>query len=220
MRPRSQCDRIYGFTLVELLVVIAVVAVLAALFIPTGVNHEKSSLVLCGNNLRQIGISEVMWATDNNSNFPSLVSTNQGGTMEYVADGRCDLQYQALAVYLLQPRVLRCPADTREPATNYTALKNANISYFTSLDAGISNFNLFMSGDRNLMINGKMVLPGQAKMTSASTAGWSKDLHYETSKRRIGNIAFPDGHAESVGEESWPQRIASLGTTINRFVFP
>jgi prepilin-type N-terminal cleavage/methylation domain-containing protein len=55
----------HGFTLVELLVVIAVIAILAALLLPLlakGRSAAKSAA--CKNNLRQLGIALNMYVED------------------------------------------------------------------------------------------------------------------------------------------------------------
>jgi prepilin-type N-terminal cleavage/methylation domain-containing protein/prepilin-type processing-associated H-X9-DG protein len=220
MKPQRRSNRIPGFTLAELLVVIVVLAALATLVVPTAIPHEKSTVAHCKNNLKQIAIANAMWAIDYNTNFPPVVSTNHEGTLEYLAGGRLDLHYQALAPYLPSPKILHCPADTREPATNYTVLIIANTSYFASLDAGISSFTLFLAGDRNLMLNDKMALPGLAVLKATNSLSWSQEMHRKTTKRGIGNIAFPDGHAESLEGGKSPSPSATLGTTTNRLIFP
>jgi prepilin-type N-terminal cleavage/methylation domain-containing protein/prepilin-type processing-associated H-X9-DG protein len=61
-RPRSQTD---GFTLVELLVVIGIIAVLIAVLLPA-LNRARQSAAAtqCLSNLRQIGTASVMFAQD------------------------------------------------------------------------------------------------------------------------------------------------------------
>jgi len=221
MQPQHRSDRLCGFTLVELLVVIAIVAVLTALIVPTSVDkHEKSNLAVCRNNLTQIGLAIIMYANDNNDNFPSLVSTNNEGAKEYVADERIDLHCQALVPYLGSPNVLCCPTDTRKPATDFAGLQNGNMSYFASLDADTTNFTFFLTGDRNLMINGKTLSAGMIALTATDATGWSKEMHFNEGGDRRGNIGFPDGHVESVHEQSSSSLAASLGTATNRLVFP
>jgi prepilin-type N-terminal cleavage/methylation domain-containing protein len=63
-----------GFTLVELLVVITIIAVLAALiFVMVGKTREKAKAIVCINNLRQIGSALAAYAADNDGVMPPHV---------------------------------------------------------------------------------------------------------------------------------------------------
>jgi prepilin-type N-terminal cleavage/methylation domain-containing protein len=56
-----------GFTLLELLVVIAVISILAALLLPVlGKSKQKAWQTACSNNVRQLQLGWIMYASDYN----------------------------------------------------------------------------------------------------------------------------------------------------------
>lgn len=80
----SSNRRDFGFTLIELLVVISIIALLIALLLPA-LNEAKQQAyqVTCLSNLKQIGLSMVTYAQDNEGYYPSKEIPGVGGVSTF-----------------------------------------------------------------------------------------------------------------------------------------
>jgi prepilin-type N-terminal cleavage/methylation domain-containing protein/prepilin-type processing-associated H-X9-DG protein len=220
MKPPRTYQTNCGLTLIEVLVVIAIIVILGFLLFPGAPRHGSALTVRCMSNLKQIGIAELMWAYDNTNALSSRVSTNLGGSMEYLQNGRVDLHFQTLGPYTPQlTQLVHCPTDKRNPASDPAQLTNTNISYFASLDPVITNAGSVVAGDCNFEINGRVTHSGVATWAAANNVTWGPGLHSRGSNSR-GNLLFADGHVEHLFQASLPKLTQQLGTNANRFAFP
>lgn len=66
------------FTLIELLVVVAIIAILASLLLPALARAKyKATDVVCRSNLKQIVLSKLLYADDNNQYYPVPIASSQ-----------------------------------------------------------------------------------------------------------------------------------------------
>jgi prepilin-type N-terminal cleavage/methylation domain-containing protein/prepilin-type processing-associated H-X9-DG protein len=79
LRPRRRFFHQGAFTLIELLTVIAIIGILAAIFIPTvAAVRQSARSATCVSNLRQVGTAIQLFATDNKGLFPGSGARSSG----------------------------------------------------------------------------------------------------------------------------------------------
>jgi prepilin-type N-terminal cleavage/methylation domain-containing protein len=141
--PRSAQD---GFSLVELLVVIGIIAICIALLMPTLVRaREQAKVVQCQSNLRQVGVMLVIYA-------------NQWGGWVYPPNlGANKPPEQRWPVHVFKPPIydppiLMCPSDVEEPAERHSYLLNNHLAEkaikFNTKIPGRSSSDLIVMGEK------------------------------------------------------------------------
>ncbi|MDB5320810.1 MAG: hypothetical protein JWN40_2441 [Phycisphaerales bacterium] len=185
-----------GFTLVELLVVIGIIALLIAILLPAlGRARQQGQRVQCMSNMRQIGLATVMYTNDNKGWFPRSAA---GGTPPAYADVYDDWVYwqpgrdpnlSPLVKYLgdkvFNPNLFICPTDN--------VVNHAN-GYPYSY-----TMNELMGGLQPVLVS---------------------DLHFRIKitqvKRAAEKILFIDESSQTIDDGCWaPHHATNDGVTLN-----
>ncbi len=112
-----------GFTLVELLTVITIIAMLAGMISPSLQRvRAKAETTACQSNLRQIGTAVWLYVPDNGNKFPCI--NNPWGEQIFTNEGATNL-LGTLGPYGLTAKVLACPADLRSKDSYYRKYTNS-----------------------------------------------------------------------------------------------
>ena len=185
-----------AYTLIEVVVITGVVLILGGLGLVTLAKHKvQSERGRCTVNLKNIGLAFRTWAADNQGALPMSVSTNRGGTQEYIGTGEVFRHYQVLLSQLSTPQILICPVGkgARTPAAaNWGILANSNIDYFVGLDATGTFSSFLLAGDRwltsNVPVTNHLLVLG-----AKATLAWQPTRHGDGQ-----NVALGDGSVQGL----------------------
>lgn len=100
-----------GFTIIELLIVIGIISILAAMLFPVFVRTtEKARAAACLSNLRNLSMGFAQYCEDYDEKFPNLQPWDTW-------DG--DSWASKLIPYVKSPELFACPSDDRAPFSEY-----------------------------------------------------------------------------------------------------
>ena len=177
-----------GFTLIEVLIVLGVMVILAAIVFPVFVRGRlKAQQTTCQSNLKQISLAIKQYIQDHDSRYPQVEEWKE-----------------AVVTYSKNSEILQCPSPRSNPSYNgyYREGIFSNYSYNRYLDAGRRGSILIPSlggvneailhKDAQTVLNGDLDVDGIS--SSGKTACGDYDLsivHYNGA-----NYSFCDGHVK------------------------
>lgn len=185
MRRAHAQTQIRAFTLIELLIVIAIIGVLASMLFPAiGTIQKRGRNVLCLAQLQQVGVAS----------HDQSVSANRSPAALQI--GTNSPSFNAIVSGMSSAHAFLCPSDTRRPAgSNTTVLNDMPVSYFISRSTPPDEPTTIVAGDRNFTYQPSALPParvtGDVTLIITNKFGWTRAIH-DTK----GNILQSDGSAQ------------------------
>src|SRR4028118_2088342 len=97
-----------GFTLIELFVVIAIIAILSAILFPVFARaRENARKTSCLSNLKQIGLGALQYTQDYDERTVPCVLAYSGN----LYDGNNRVFFQLIQPYVKSTQLFQCPSD-------------------------------------------------------------------------------------------------------------
>jgi prepilin-type N-terminal cleavage/methylation domain-containing protein/prepilin-type processing-associated H-X9-DG protein len=202
-------SRRQAFTLIELLTVIAIIGILAAILIPVvGSVRESARTAQCASNLRQIGNGIALYAMDNQGNAPpprnvptyptnDLRVTFHYGIWEHVGYDfdTFDRAHNSQQTISRMDNIFQCPSTVQRP----TPVDRLADPYSYGINAA-PNYRIAGVGrDRGLPID---ALPSPSRTVAVMElhTWWGDASRYHSfgliPHNNGGNFLFFDGHVE------------------------
>lgn len=186
--------RINGFSLMELLIAVGMVALLTSICVPVIASVRGAARrTQCASNLRQIGQAMSLYASDHNDLYPLAADAaiRLSGCNHFCHDDLTKVAFSipmlpmAISRYVKAQEIWRCPSDRGE-----VVITRPHVSYPSLYDkSGVSYYyNVFFALRR--------VQAGRIDVDFPLLwdAGWHWHGHWGPGGR--GNVLFEDGHVK------------------------
>jgi prepilin-type N-terminal cleavage/methylation domain-containing protein len=208
--------RVRGFSLVELLVVISIIALLIAMLLPAVQKARgQANSLRCKSNMRVIGQSMLMYAGENRG---QLFPIDAGGAFGmppisrqwfvYVLKPKPPINPASTDPHDWTPPIMLCPSDDVDPAFYHSYVLNDHINehqikYSTKISTGQSPGEIVIMGEKITSVPDYYI---QAFPTGGSDYKNVAELHRHG--LRLGsNYLHMDLHVDTLSPEQVPQAL-------------
>lgn len=205
-----------AFTLIEILVVLAIIGILAALLFPVfGRARENARRASCQSNLRQIGLGMEQYVSDYDESYPPEIVPLTSPKVTFVTQ---------LQPYLKNEQVFICPSGSLEETQTLELAEVKDLLWVADASSGWSSPS---RGHYGLNVTAALVRPYTVTYPSQKLligeSSWYEIANYTDlesqfydAQRHFGgsNILFCDGHVKWVNIGPNPTTFSKLANLL------
>lgn len=193
-----------GFTLIELMVVIAIIALLLAILLPAlGSAKNSARRIACATNLKQIGIGMQRYLGRNNDRYPHasyMPSITEALTPDQNATYIADVLLEDVGG---NPNVFKCPNDFPDSGRD---APNTGLSYFQSERISYE-YRIFLGGTSIQEVVNSMNNSNRRRRAGRTSSPQTiyvfrdyQNFHGEPEKPGARRYLYADGHVSDFDE--------------------
>ena len=198
---------LHGFTLVELLVVISIIALLLSILLPSlNKARKQAQIIVCAGNLRQLGVAMNCYQVDNKGEIPYMHLPNYPYAGPIVAREEyrgCGYYVRSVGVslwpYLKNQKSFYCPVNFKDWSSgwnanpNNPAITNRSIGYIYFGNIPEGAYPKYKNFPRGKNFKSNQLLMQDMVMRYMSFYGWTS---HTATKVEGGNGLFSGGQVK------------------------
>ena len=182
-----------SFTLIELLVVIGIIAILASMLMPALQKaKEKANQADCMNNIKQIGTTIMMYASDFKSMYPAGINATKDGNDYDVSMPEDSVLHNAH----IFSNLMCCEYITTGKTFVCRSTKHTGVSR-NDWPTLVDDQKHVDSADDKDKYSSYLITGGISSVDVTSEQGIARDKN--SNHKSYGNVLFGDGHASGEG---------------------
>ncbi len=215
-RSRIRGGKVENFTLIELLIVVAIIAILAGMLLPAlNKARERARTINCASQQKQTALYLSTYANDNKGVM--VLSTN-GTYGTYANKSYADLLDEL--GYLKDKKITRCMVMVKGKtsittgcygapmyAPNSILAKGFGQAWGNGFGIGISSWSVKKASDY-ILIGDTYRSSADDQISTVYTLAGSQGNHFIARHGGVANLAFVDGHVESAATSVFPRVFA------------